>query len=66
MTKYLRRKDVADRYGGVSVRTIERMVKDKRLPEPVYRGRFPLWSIEALDASDRAAVVASRPKRAIA
>lgn len=62
-TKFLRKRAVAERYGGVTARTIERMVADGRLPKPVYRGRFPLWGEAELDASDRAAAAAPRPKR---
>jgi hypothetical protein len=58
-TKFLRRAAVAERYS-VDERTVERMRKDGRLPQPHYRGRFPLWSLEELEASDRAAVIASR------
>lgn len=61
-TKYLRRRSVAERYD-IDERTVERMRKDGRLPQPHYRGRFPLWSLEELEAFDRAAVVASRPPK---
>jgi excisionase family DNA binding protein len=55
MKKYLRARQVAERYG-CHVRTIERMVKDRRIPAPIYLGsRFPLWSIEELDSADRQA-----------
>jgi predicted DNA-binding transcriptional regulator AlpA len=61
--QYLRKNAVAQRYG-VHVRTVERMIEDKRLPRPHYNGRFPLWSEDELDASDRAFAVAAPPKRA--
>jgi predicted DNA-binding transcriptional regulator AlpA len=62
--KYLRKVSVAARYG-VTPRAIEYMVKDGRLPAPVYLhgSRFPLWLESALDANERAAAVA-RPRRA--
>jgi hypothetical protein len=54
--RYLRKKQVARRYGGVHERTIPRMVADGRLPPPDrYNGRFPLWSEDMLDAHDRQA-----------
>jgi predicted DNA-binding transcriptional regulator AlpA len=63
--KYLRKKAVADRYG-VAERTVDRMAADKRLPPPMYRGKFPLWDEDALDASDRAAALLPRPPDASA
>jgi hypothetical protein len=51
---------VADRYG-IHGRTVERMVKDGRLPKPIYHGKFPLWDADALDANDRRAALARRP-----
>jgi predicted DNA-binding transcriptional regulator AlpA len=60
--RYLRRKDVAHRYGEISIRTVERMVADGRLPAPEYRGRTPFWDESALDESDRAAALLPRPK----
>jgi transposase len=62
MAKFLRKKAVAARYGDVSIRTIERMVDDGRLPPPTYRGRIPLWDEAKLDESDRAAT--SSPDKA--
>jgi hypothetical protein len=61
--QYLRKRDVAARYG-VNIRTVERMTEDDRLPKPVYRGRIPLYDEEALDASDRVHAVAARPSKA--
>jgi hypothetical protein len=54
--RYLRKKQVARRYGDVHERTIPRMVADGRLPPPdLFNGRFPLWSEDLLDAHDRKA-----------
>jgi hypothetical protein len=39
------------------------MKLDGRLPPPIYRGKFPLWDEDALDASDRAAALLLRPTR---
>jgi excisionase family DNA binding protein len=61
--KFLRKKAVADRYG-VTIRTVERMIDDGRLPKPQYRGRLPLFAEDELDASDRAAALLPRPVRA--
>ena len=60
-TRFLRKKAVGARYG-ITDRTVERMVDDGRLPRPTYRGRIPLWNEAELDASDRAAALAPRPK----
>jgi predicted DNA-binding transcriptional regulator AlpA len=61
-TKFLRKKAVSERYD-VTVRSVERMVEDGRLPPPVYRGRMPLWSEADLDESDRAAALLPRPQK---
>ena len=61
-TQFLRKAAVAARYE-ITQRTLERWTKDGRLPCPTYRGRLPLWLESDLDASDRAAAAAPRPKR---
>jgi predicted DNA-binding transcriptional regulator AlpA len=61
-TRFLRKAQVALRYG-INVRSLERWVKDGRLPAPIYHNRFPLWRESDLDAADRAAMTAPRPKR---
>jgi hypothetical protein len=60
--QFLRKAAVAERYNVVT-RTVERMVVDGRLPPPTYRGRIPLWLEDDLDAYDRAATLAIRPKQ---
>jgi predicted DNA-binding transcriptional regulator AlpA len=55
--KFLRRRQLAERYS-VHERSADRMVRDGRLPKPVYRGKTPFWDEDELDASDRACVVA--------
>jgi predicted DNA-binding transcriptional regulator AlpA len=61
--KYLRKKDVAARYGGVTPRWVELAVADGRLPKPIYFGtRFPAWDEAALDAADRRAMSQPRQK----
>jgi len=58
--QFLRKKSVAKRYE-VDERTVDRMRVDGRLPKPIYRGKFPLWDTDLLDASDREAAKRSRP-----
>jgi hypothetical protein len=53
--KFLRKADLAGRYN-VTERTVDRWALDGRLPRPIYRGKIPLWSEEAVDAHDRAAL----------
>ena len=55
-----RKKQVAERYC-VDERTVDRMVKDGRLPPPFYLpgGRIPFWDDDVLDANDRAAALRS-------
>jgi predicted DNA-binding transcriptional regulator AlpA len=60
--RFLRKRAVGHRYG-VNDRTVDRMKLDGRLPPPIYRGKFPLWDEDALDASDRAAALLLRPTR---
>jgi hypothetical protein len=57
MKVYLRKRQVAQRYGNVHERTVPRMVADGRLPPPdLYNGRFPLWAEDTLDAHDKASL----------
>ena len=58
--RFFRKRAVGVRYG-VNDRTVDRMSEDGRLPRPVYRGKFPLWDEDELDASDRAAALLPRP-----
>jgi hypothetical protein len=60
--KYLRKAAVSVRYG-VTNRSIERMTTDGRLPPPDrFLGKCPLWDEAKLDAADKAATVAARPR----
>jgi predicted site-specific integrase-resolvase len=52
--KFSRREMVANRYG-VVVRTVDRWSRTGIIPAPVYVGRLPLWSNDALDAADATA-----------
>jgi hypothetical protein len=56
--KYLRKRGVAERYS-CHERSVERMVKDGRIPPPKYlpNSRIPLWDEEGLDENDRRATV---------
>jgi predicted DNA-binding transcriptional regulator AlpA len=58
--RWLRKREVAQRYGGVSDRTVDRMAAEGRIPAPIYRGRFPLWDESELDQIDQAAATAAR------
>jgi hypothetical protein len=62
--RYLRKRQVAERYGNVNERTIPRMIADGRLPPPdLYNGRFPLWGEDTLDAHDRKAACEAPARR---
>jgi len=51
--RYLRKKAVAERYG-VTTRTVETMVQDKRIPAPdLYNARSPLWREDKLNRADK-------------
>jgi predicted DNA-binding transcriptional regulator AlpA len=54
----LRKRRVAERYDCQTTRTIDRWIKDGKLPPPTtYRGRTPLWAEDELDAFDRKATI---------
>ena len=53
--KWLRKKDVCARYGDIVPRSVERAVKERRLPHPEYPlgNDVPFWDEEKLDEHDR-------------
>jgi hypothetical protein len=55
MAIWFRKKHLRARYGDICDRTIERMIKDHRLPPPEFPfgNRIPAWRDEVLDAHDR-------------
>ncbi len=61
-----RKRHVRERYGNCSDRTIDRMVKAKKLPPPQYPlgTKVPFWDEAELDASDKAAAAAYRNRAA--
>jgi hypothetical protein len=63
--KWLRKKHLRQRYGDCSDRSLERAVKDKRLPPPEYPfgNRVPGWREDVLDEHDRKATLEPRLKR---
>jgi hypothetical protein len=59
---YFRKWQLAARYG-VTLRTVERMVADGRLPPPdLYLGKFPLWGDKSIIANEKRAAAERRPK----
>jgi hypothetical protein len=62
MVKWLRKKHLCSRYGEVTPRTIERAIKDQRLPPPEFPfgNKIPAWREEVLDAHDKQAAIAAR------
>jgi predicted DNA-binding transcriptional regulator AlpA len=59
--KYLTGKAVCARYGGVSIRTIDRWVKEGIFPEPIYLGPRKYWLESALDEHDERKVSREMP-----
>jgi hypothetical protein len=59
---YLRRKQMAARYGDIRERTVERYVEAGKLPPPLYinGSRTPLWPVDVLEEFER---VSMRPRR---
>jgi hypothetical protein len=57
--RYLRKRQVAARYGDVHERSVDRWRHNGRIPQPIYLpgSRIPLWSEDALDENDRRAVL---------
>jgi hypothetical protein len=57
-----RRRGLSQRYS-VEERTVDRMVRDGRLPPPdFYLGNMPIWTGETLDEHDCAAALQPRSK----
>jgi predicted DNA-binding transcriptional regulator AlpA len=59
-TVWVRKRQVRERYGNCSDRTIDRMVDSGKLPPPQHPlgNKVPFWSEAELDASDKAAAAA--------
>lgn len=57
MTRYLRKRQLRERYGNISEKTADRWRKLKRIPQPdFYQGNIPYWSEHRLDQADRKAL----------
>jgi hypothetical protein len=63
--RWLRKRQVGTRYGGVVGRTIDRAVADGRLPAPQYPfgNKIPYWDCDELDRHDRSLAPSGRPRR---
>jgi hypothetical protein len=58
----LRKAQFAARYG-ITIRMLERMIADGRLPAPDLRlGRLPMWSSQTIEENERRAA-AHRPAK---
>ena len=57
--RWLRKRQVRERYGDVCDRTVERAINSGRLPPPQFPfgNRIPFWDEETLEAHERAAVL---------
>jgi hypothetical protein len=60
---YLRKRQVAQRYGGIALRSVERAAADGRLPPPEYPfgEHTPLWDLAKLEENERAAALRCKP-----
>lgn len=60
--RWLRKRQVRERYGDVAARTIERAVEAGRLPPPEFpfNNRIPFWDEAALEAHERAVIMTRR------
>jgi hypothetical protein len=63
MTRKLRKSEVAQRYGNINPRTVDRWTADERLgfPQPMYVGSTPLWDEDQLNQWDRDRANPGRP-----
>jgi hypothetical protein len=61
MKTYLRKLQLAQRYGDVTLRSIERAVAAGRIPPPEYPcgANTPLWDLAKIEANERAAAIRS-------
>ncbi len=58
----LRQQSLATRYD-CTVRSVQRMIDDGRIPPPdFYLGRVPYWNEETLEANERSAAIAPNKK----
>jgi hypothetical protein len=59
MKRYLRKRQVAQRYGNIAPRSVERAVVDGRIPPPEYPmgPHTPMWDLDVLEANERAATI---------
>lgn len=62
---YLRKRQLARRYGDVTLRSIERAVVDGRIPPPEYPcgENTPMWDLEKIEANERAAALRSKSRQ---
>jgi hypothetical protein len=58
--RYLKKKDLARRYGNC-IKTVERMWKEGRIPPPdIWNAKSPLWSEDSLEKHERQNLTAPR------
>jgi hypothetical protein len=62
---YLRKRQVEQRYGGITPRSVERAVKDGRLPPPEFPfgARIPMWDEAKLEVHERAAAMRGKSRQ---
>jgi hypothetical protein len=60
--RWLRKRQLRERYGDINPRTIERAVAAGRLPPPQFPfgNRIPFWDEAVLEEHERAAVIAPK------
>jgi hypothetical protein len=57
--QFLRKRQVAQRYGNITTRSVERAAQDGRIPPPEYPfgSHTPLWDLAKLEANERATAI---------
>jgi predicted DNA-binding transcriptional regulator AlpA len=65
MSRKLKRSQVAERYGNVATRTIDRWTADAKLgfPQPLYIGSTPMWDEAELSEWERTRAKPGRPRK---
>jgi hypothetical protein len=59
---YLRKRQVAERYGGIALRSVERAAADGRIPAAEYPfgPNSPMWDLAKLEENERLAALRSK------
>ena len=62
---YLRKRQVAERYGNIALRSVERAAKEGRIPAPEYPfgEHTPFWDLAKIEENERAAAIRGKSRQ---